>query len=227
MCFEEKMARNSSTVYLGFEDDAVNEKNKFLVNFATNKVGGQPVSTNETNFRGPISNSVTRHGRNGFSAAAFLINFCLHCHRRSYNTSLIILFLTIDLFMPFYFSRFALIQNWPSSEILIPPCSICGLKRPLLLQIYAPLDNSQFHRTLYIFSCVNAVCSNQSNGWLCVRVQQMEKVIEKDATKVRATVPNINWCSGANDWDESDDIYTGDADNSNEQNGNVIRNDNR
>lgn len=37
------MAKNSSTVYLGYEDEAVNEKNKFLVNFATNKVGGQPV----------------------------------------------------------------------------------------------------------------------------------------------------------------------------------------
>lgn len=42
------------------------------------------------------------------------------------------------------------------------------------------------------------------------------------------SVPNINWCSGANDWDDSpDDGYTGDADNCNEQNGNVIRNDNR
>lgn len=41
-------------------------------------------------------------------------------------------------------------------------------------------------------------------------------------------MPNINWCSGANDWDDSDDMYKGiDADNSNEQNGNVIRNDNR
>lgn len=95
--------------------------------------------------------------------------------------------------------------------------------------MYAPLENSQFHRTLYIFSCVNAVCSNQSNGWLCIRVQQIEKVIENDASKARAIVPNINWCSGANDWDDSEDIiYTGnDADNSNEQNGNVIRNDNR
>lgn len=38
------MAKNSSTVYLGFEDETINEKNKFFVNFATNKVGGFPVS---------------------------------------------------------------------------------------------------------------------------------------------------------------------------------------
>lgn len=39
-----KMAKNTSTVYLGFEDEAITEKNKSLVDFMTNKVGGQPVS---------------------------------------------------------------------------------------------------------------------------------------------------------------------------------------
>lgn len=38
------MAKNTSTVYLGFEDEAITEKNKSLVDFMTNKVGGQPVS---------------------------------------------------------------------------------------------------------------------------------------------------------------------------------------
>ncbi len=38
------MAKNTSTVYLGYEDEAITEKNKSLVDFMTNKVGGQPVS---------------------------------------------------------------------------------------------------------------------------------------------------------------------------------------
>lgn len=37
------MAKNTSTVYLGYEDEAITEKNKSLVDFMTNKVGGQPV----------------------------------------------------------------------------------------------------------------------------------------------------------------------------------------
>lgn len=37
------MAKNTSTVYLGFEDECVSDKNKHLMDFTTNKVGGQPV----------------------------------------------------------------------------------------------------------------------------------------------------------------------------------------
>lgn len=59
----------------------------------------------------------------------------------------------------------------------------------------------------------------------------MEQVSEKDVSKVKASkaATNINWCSGANDWDDAENgCYTGalDADNCNEQNGNVIKNDN-
>lgn len=98
------------------------------------------------------------------------------------------------------------------------------------MQIYAPLENSQFYRTLYIFSCVNATCSNQSKGWLCIRVQQLEKVCGSDKdgvsnkTRSNSATQNINWCSGIDDWGESDaDMFTGsDAENCNEQNGNVV-----
>lgn len=38
------MARNTSTVYLGYEDEQVTDKNKHLIDYTTNKVGGQPVS---------------------------------------------------------------------------------------------------------------------------------------------------------------------------------------
>lgn len=113
------------------------------------------------------------------------------------------------------------------------------------MQIYAPLDGSQFHRSLYIFSCVNATCSNQSKGWLCVRSQQLEKISEKDGPRNRAppSAQNINWCSGADEWDEPDEADEDDDDydndggrgkdsrqrhedivNINEQNGNFVTN---
>lgn len=110
-------------------------------------------------------------------------------------------------------------QTWPGPEIAVAGCPICGLRRPLVLQIYAPLDGSPFHRMLYLFSCVNAVCSNQSRGWLCVRVQHMERyspvAAEEAAAAAAASVraaaaaaaaQSIKWCSGADDWgDDSGD----------------------
>lgn len=40
------MAKNKSTVYLGYEDETITDKNKFLADYTTNKIGGQPVSLN-------------------------------------------------------------------------------------------------------------------------------------------------------------------------------------
>lgn len=133
-------------------------------------------------------------------------------------------------------------QIWPNSEILIPSCPLCGLTRPLLLQIYAPLENSQFHRTFYIFACMNSICSNQSKGWICVRVQHLEKVYERNSSSNKkknsnsSTNKTSNWCSGADDWgdDNGFDKYINSNqkqlvvqqqpldDNLNEQNGNNL-----
>lgn len=66
---------------------------------------------------------------------------------------------------------------------------------------------------LYLFSCVNAVCSNQSRGWLCLRVQYLERnspVVASEeaaacagarsAAAALAAAQSIKWCSGADDW---------------------------
>ncbi|XP_059620940.1 programmed cell death protein 2-like [Phlebotomus argentipes] len=114
--------------------------------------------------------------------------------------------------------------NWPISGITVPNCPLCGLARPLVLQIYAPLEGSQFHRTLYVFSCLNS-CSSQSSSWLCVRSQTLEKTFEKDTTRFRGAeshTVNVNWCAGANDWDVPEDTKLADAENCNEENGNTI-----
>lgn len=147
-------------------------------------------------------------------------------------------------------SWFAHLQDFPVSGIAVPNCPICGLKRPLLLQIYAPLDNSVFHRTLFLFGCLNPACSTQSKGWLCIRSQVMEKPKECDGRdnqkrgRQEDNAMQINWCSGADDWgvDEDDQNHVDippttclDNDqflnpkknlNDNEENGNSIVNDN-
>uniref|UniRef100_U5EXL9 Programmed cell death protein 2 C-terminal domain-containing protein n=1 Tax=Corethrella appendiculata TaxID=1370023 RepID=U5EXL9_9DIPT len=132
------------------------------------------------------------------------------------------------------------IPNWPNEDqLLIPNCPICGETRPLILQIYAPLDNSQFHRTLYIFACLNAPCSNQNSGWICVRTQVIEQIVENEAAtivKPKQTNNKIVWCSGVDDWDQPASlpnqpmyVNTGsdnDDNDMNEANGNIIKYDN-
>lgn len=38
------MAKNTSLVYLGYEDEQIADKQTFCVDFTTNKIGGKPVS---------------------------------------------------------------------------------------------------------------------------------------------------------------------------------------
>ncbi|XP_041764650.1 programmed cell death protein 2-like [Anopheles merus] len=103
--------------------------------------------------------------------------------------------------------------DWPAGPIDVQPCLFCGQQRPLIVQIYAPLDDSQFHRTLYVFACLNAPCSTQSQAWTCVRIQSLEKgspgadggVTELRSGKVASKDTTISWCSGADDWDEEEE----------------------
>ena len=50
-------------------------------------------------------------------------------------------------------------------------CQICQSPSQLVCQIYAPLENSPFHRTLYIFACIQPPCWNDSKSWKCFRGQ--------------------------------------------------------
>lgn len=145
-----------------------------------------------------------------------------------------------------------LFKDWPNGEIKVPTCPLCSTARPLLLQLYAPLEMSQFHRTLYIFACLNPVCSQNSKSWLCVRTQHLDIPDHCDIMKAVASPKNsgsgkqkkkkeakqatgkISWCSGIDDWGAKEEaLGTGEAieqmdteadecHESSEENGNVI-----
>lgn len=181
------MAKNQSTVFLGFLDEAVSTKYQQSTDNTTNKLGGVPVRE---------------------------------------------IFLLFQLILNKHFPPF---QNFPVSGIGVPHCPICALKRPLIVQVYAPLDNTVFHRTLFIFGCLNPSCSTQSSSWLCVRSQVMEKPKERDGRDRHKREDNnpvqINWCSGADDWGADEDVDGGldnrKTANDNEENGNsIVVNDN-
>ena len=83
---------------------------------------------------------------------------------------------------------------------------------------------SQFHRTLYVFACLNPVCSQNSKSWLCVRTQHLDTPDHCDIMKVMASpkgssagngggkqkkkkdqkqqTGKISWCTGTDDWGE-------------------------
>lgn len=100
-----------------------------------------------------------------------------------------------------------------------PQCRLCGLHQLFTLQIYAPLDNSKYHRTLYIFTCMNPNCWNQNESWTCLRVQSLEQATNTDTLSSScATVQSsaTNWLTDADDWGDTWN------DNISERNGNNV-----
>ena len=53
-----------------------------------------------------------------------------------------------------------------SSNILTsrPTCDVCGETMYLILQLYAPLEENELDRSLYVFGCNSASCVNQTFG---------------------------------------------------------------
>ncbi|XP_058789120.1 programmed cell death protein 2-like [Phymastichus coffea] len=112
--------------------------------------------------------------------------------------------------------------DWHNEQTTLtaPQCRLCGLHQLLALQIYAPLDNSKYHRTLYIFSCINPNCWNQNESWTCLRVQSLEHAANTDTlSSFCATVQTTatSWLADADDWGDSNW-----NDNDSERNGNNL-----
>ncbi|XP_066598322.1 programmed cell death protein 2-like [Prorops nasuta] len=142
---------NRMRVYLGYEDERVTDKHRCLVNYTTNKIGGQP-----------------------------------NWHEKITFSSL--------------------------------KCKLCGLQQILALQLYAPLENSKYHRTLYIFTCVNPNCWNQNESWTCLRVQSVDndsKINLADSSSVNIPT-TTSWLANADDWGDNGN------DNASEYNGNNL-----
>ncbi|KAI5646955.1 programmed cell death protein 2-like [Phthorimaea operculella] len=97
--------------------------------------------------------------------------------------------------------------DWPPLENLhfSSKCPLCGLHRLLVVQCYAPLENSIYHRTLYVFACISPNCWNQAESWLCVRSQIQDNSTSQTSIVVMPnTDTNMTWCNGADEWDEND-----------------------
>ncbi|XP_008205252.1 programmed cell death protein 2-like [Nasonia vitripennis] len=111
--------------------------------------------------------------------------------------------------------------DWHNDQmtLIAPQCRLCGLHQLLALQIYAPLENSKYHRSLYIFACMNPNCWNQNESWTCLRVQSQEQAPSTDSLSSScATVQTsaTSWLADADDWGDNWN------DNVSERNGNNL-----
>ncbi|KAF0729231.1 programmed cell death protein 2-like [Aphis craccivora] len=80
-----------------------------------------------------------------------------------------------------------------------PKCPLCNHQIPLLIQIYAPVINSIYHRTLYIHACISPGCWNKSQSWICLRRQWVAADHYEDKQQ---SMTFIEWCDDADNWGE-------------------------
>nr|XP_002130893.1 programmed cell death protein 2-like [Ciona intestinalis] len=89
--------------------------------------------------------------------------------------------------------------DWMSIVTSQPSCSRCSKAQRFMLQIYCPLENSKYHRTLYVFCCTQKQCWSDSSGWKVYRDQMMEKV-EAGPPIVKGSTEGESWGLGDDDW---------------------------
>ncbi|XP_031567234.1 programmed cell death protein 2-like [Actinia tenebrosa] len=97
--------------------------------------------------------------------------------------------------------------SWMTSLVdQYPSCKLCKRQLLLVSQIYCPLSGSLYHRTLYIFGCVNPSCWNQPQSWTILRSQVLEKNDYPEADKNAVKSNSVDdWGDDTGDWGDADD----------------------
>lgn len=95
--------------------------------------------------------------------------------------------------------------NWASGSHLNPECRLCSRKMLLVGQIYAPLDHSMNHRTLYQFCCINQQCCGKSGSWICLRDEIEDSPSQSPLLPTPVAQPcDSFWTDDADDWSDSE-----------------------
>lgn len=107
-----------------------------------------------------------------------------------------------DIVIDFSVSKIGGLPDWigtdlPQSELA---CTLCQTTCTLICQIYAPLENSTYHRSLYIFACIQPACWNQAQSWKCFRGQMKVENSSKCDEGIATAVTNSTF-----DWGTEDD----------------------
>lgn len=94
-----------------------------------------------------------------------------------------------------------LYQNWASGSYSNPECKACGRIMLLTVQVYAPLDDSPNHRTLFVFCCLQPKCQTVAGGWLCLRDEVPDTLhVSPNKPQTVLAAPKTTWLDDADDW---------------------------
>lgn len=111
--------------------------------------------------------------------------------------------------------------DWCVSGCEIPICKRCGRRQSLVVQVYAPLEGSVHHRTLYVFACVTQDCWNRPQSWTCLRSQILDPAAVRTSAPASKSPPSVSsycgetWFQDEHDWGGNDNDGNGNADNLN------------
>jgi len=104
------------------------------------------------------------------------------------------------------------LPNWFTSFKVesYPCCSLCGKKLHQLVQVYCPLNDSPYHRTLNIFGCTNKKCWNRPESIVVLRSQELDAPPMPEQKPVMSSEDwgaDSAWCDGGDDWGTSADDH--------------------
>lgn len=73
--------------------------------------------------------------------------------------------------------------DWMHTNVEIN-CKFCGKLLFLICQLYCPLQSSELHRILYLFSCIDQSCWNNSKAWIVLRCNTYSKSVANESKNI-------------------------------------------
>lgn len=99
------------------------------------------------------------------------------------------------------------LPDWTSSALQSLPglqCPLCTRNMLLVIQVYSPLEKSEwYHRSIYVFCCINPRCWNKQESWKVIRSQERSPQAEETCS-TGGSKPSVScdWLEGQDDWDD-------------------------
>ncbi|KAM9301696.1 F-box/LRR-repeat protein 8 [Gastrophryne carolinensis] len=100
----------------------------------------------------------------------------------------------------------------PHVTLNFPTCPLCSSVLLHIVQVYCPLENSLFHRIIYVFACSKKPCWGKPESWVALRSQSLEghKLdVPEPSSFQENKMAAADWCDDADDWgmDDNNDAF--------------------